>query len=147
MILFVFFLGANLFIISIYQKINQAEISGEEKDEINEIIQQTKTEIDDQFIKSNQTVENIKKRIPFWEYLDQINQFLPEGVFLTRVAIDESAIKIEGVADGRNNLVEFKNSLESVDFFKEVNMPISNLTSQEDINFEIGISLSATKNQ
>lgn len=139
--LFVLFLAANLFILSIYDKINQTEFSGEDKDEINKIIQESKNEIDNQHSKIKKLMASIKERKTYCEYLNQINQSLPEKAYLTEVSINEENISIKGLAENRDDLVSFKSSLEEIELFKKVDMPFSNFTSQENVNFEINLNL------
>jgi Tfp pilus assembly protein PilN len=137
--LFVIFLIANLFIINIYKKINQAEIKRTEGGGLSVIIQEAKNEIDNQHLKTNQSVAEIEKRIFYWEYLNQINKILPENVYYSKITMETGKIKLEGLAEDRNDLVSFKGVLEQDENFVEVEMPISNFTSQKNINFEINL--------
>ena len=142
--LFILFLIANIFVLNIYKNINQSRVGNKESNEMNAIIQQSKRAIDSQYTESEEVSKNFKSRIPYWEYLNQVNQILPEKVYFTKIEIKENIISIDGFAENRNDLVAFKNSLESVEIFKQVEMPISNFTSQENINFVININLNST---
>jgi Tfp pilus assembly protein PilN len=143
-LLFIVFLLANLFIINIYKKINQDEIKRTESGELSVIIQKAKTKIDDNYLKTNQSVIEIKKRISYWNYLNQINQVLPENVYYSKLTLEAGKMKLEGLAKNRNDLVKFKEILEQDKNFTEVKMPISNFTSQENINFEINLEFLVT---
>lgn len=140
-LLFIFFLGANLFILNIYKKINKTEVAQNNENEVSFVIQKAKNNIDDQHTKTDKLIKEIKSKEPFWEYLDKINSIIPEDIYYSKIEVSKESIKLEGLALDRNSLIDFKNVLEEGDFFNEVNMPISNLTSQENINFEISINL------
>jgi Tfp pilus assembly protein PilN len=140
-ILFVVFLFANLFIISIYKKINEDEISRTESGELNSLIQEAKTEIDNYHARTNQSVKEINQRVHYWDYLSQLNELLPEKVYYSKIVMETEKIELKGLAKDRDDLVRFKELLSQSDFFAEVEMPISNFTTQEDVNFEISLTL------
>ncbi len=140
-LLFVVFLLANLFIINIYKKINQEEIKRTESGELSSIIRKVKTEIDSHYEKTNQSVTNINKKFPYWTYLNQINQILPENIYYSKITMELGGVKLEGLAQNRNDLVDFKELLKQNELFEKVEMPISNLTSRENINFQIDLAL------
>lgn len=139
--LFVFFLGANLFILNIYKKINETEATRNNENEVSFVIQKAKENIDDQHSKTDKLIKEIRNKKSFWEYLNEINNIMPRDIYYSKIVMDEDSIKLEGLALNRNSLIDFRNVLEEEDFFSKVDMPISNLTSQENINFEIDISL------
>ncbi len=140
-ILFILFLGSNLFILNIYKKMNEIEMTRNNENEVSFIIQKTKKYIDEQYTKTDKLIKKINNKEPFLDYLGEINNLIPENVYYSKIEMDKDFIRIEGWALDRNSLIEFKNFLERVDLFYEVNMPISNLTSQKNINFEMSISL------
>ena len=137
--LFVVFLFSNLFIINIYSKINEDEINRTGSEELNNLIQKTKTEIDNYHTKTNQSIKEIKQRDDYWVYLNQINLLLPEKIYYSKIVMEADKISLEGMAKNRDDLVSFKEALEQIELFKEVEMPISNFTSQEDVSFKISL--------
>jgi len=140
-VLFSLFLLAMLFIINIYSKINQEETSRVEKGELNSLIQETKQEIDNHYLKTEQLIKEVDKRTNYFDYLAKINELLPEEIFYSEIIMEGEKIKLEGLAKNRDDLVRFKEILSKEPFFKEVDMPISNFTSQENVNFEINLTL------
>jgi hypothetical protein len=46
-------------------------------------------------------------------------------------------ISIGGVAGSRQSLADFRDALQALDYIEEVELPISNLASSEDINFNL----------
>lgn len=140
-VLLILFLTSMLFIINIYNRANQEETSRVEKGEINGLIQETKREIDNYYLKTEQLVKEISQRKNYFDYLAKINELLPEEIFYSKIIIEEEKIKLEGLAKNRDDLVRFKEILSKEQFFNEVEMPISNFTSQENVNFEINLTL------
>jgi hypothetical protein len=49
---------------------------------------------------------------------------------------EKKDFQLKGWSKNRETLLKFKNDLEKIEFFKEVETPISNLLKQEDIDFE-----------
>lgn len=138
-LLLILFLFSNLFIIGIYKKINQDEAGRTEKGGIDKVIKETKSEIDRSFNETNQAVGEIEKRVSYWVYFNEINGILPEDIFYSEIEMKADQIKLRGLAKNREDLVKFKNSLENSEIFKKVEMPISNFTSQKNVNFEINL--------
>jgi len=135
------FLGAMLFILNIYHKINDEAIQRDTGGKLSAVISQAKKEIDQQHIQIDKTLKHFENRKPYWNYLDKINATLPEKVYLKKVEINEENIFIQGIADNRDDLLSFETALKKQDYFKNIEMPISNLTSQENVNFEIIVNL------
>jgi hypothetical protein len=50
-------------------------------------------------------------------------------------------ISVSGVAQDRQSLLAFENSLNSSKYFSEVTLPVSNLAKDRDINFQLKLSL------
>ena len=78
------------------------------------------------------------------ELLDEIQLLSEQQVFISNITIRKkdrtfSEIVVNGVAKDRNSLVEFKNKAESHRFFKDVNLPLSNLAKDSDISFSLSL--------
>jgi len=59
------------------------------------------------------------------------------GLFFHERGVEESEIVIEGISSTREALLSFKRSLEQESIFSLVDLPISNLASDKDIEFTI----------
>ncbi|MEK7182474.1 MAG: hypothetical protein AAB334_01395 [Patescibacteria group bacterium] len=57
----------------------------------------------------------------------------------------EKVITIQGTSDTRDELLKFKDLLVGIKYFKEVNLPLSNLTKETDVYFLINIILENNK--
>lgn len=82
----------------------------------------------------------------FSEIIIQINELIPSGITLNYLGIDQIDentldIKIKGISDTRDTLVKFKDSLNSKDLFKKIELPLSSLLKQGDIEFDITTKL------
>lgn len=60
--------------------------------------------------------------------------------------ITRGTIKISGIADTRQSLSDFRDSLEKEGSFTSVNLPISSLIKNKDLLFSIDLSLATTTN-
>ena len=70
--------------------------------------------------------------------------FCGEGTKLEKISVDEKnlkEIKVTGVAVAREEVLALKDKLEKSAFYREVDFPVSNLTSKKDITFEFTLKL------
>jgi Tfp pilus assembly protein PilN len=96
---------------------------------------------DNSFKKINEQLNNvdkIQKDQIYWSYfLDKISREIPRGIVLNGLLNKDFQITLSGSADERITLLDFKNKLEKEECFEEVNLPLSNLTSKNNIDFQI----------
>ena len=52
-----------------------------------------------------------------------------------------ATVSLNGISNTRESLVAFEKSLESSGLFKNVDLPVSNLAKDRDINFSLGITI------
>jgi len=69
------------------------------------------------------------------------SSILITAIILRDVGEENKSIFINGDAASRDDLLSFRESIESTDLFSEVNLPISNLAKNKDINFNLEIKL------
>ena len=62
------------------------------------------------------------------------------GLSYTSINASTSALTIQGVSTTRQSLVSFVKSLEKSGVFKKVNLPVSNLAKDKNINFFIDLN-------
>lgn len=58
-----------------------------------------------------------------------------------KVNFAEQTIKIKGRAGLRENLLDFKQKMETTDTFKDIDFPIKNILEKENIDFEINAKI------
>ena len=78
---------------------------------------------------------------PPQELINLLSQTLKEGVTINSYAInyDSGIVKLNGLATSRTSLLEFKKSLEENRDFQSVEIPLSNLLKEADVNFELAL--------
>lgn len=86
---------------------------------------------------------SIIKSIPFISsikpgYIEKVVSFADQNITLKEVTIDiNQAIKIKGLAKSRNDLIIFKDKLNSSDLLSPINLPINVLEKKENVDFEL----------
>jgi len=80
---------------------------------------------------------------PIWYFF----QHIPYGITLNNININtnESSIQLDGTANSRDDLLNFKTNLESLDFIKELYLPLNSLLQKTDIKFTMNIKLDLDK--
>lgn len=80
----------------------------------------------------------------YWpDTLVTLTESVPEGIVLSRLTIDGAAdtATLTGTADTRQQLLAFGESLRTIPWIDRVDIPISQLTTQENITFTIRTTL------
>lgn len=70
-----------------------------------------------------------------------IDQYTNDKITLERVSTKEYQLFLSGTADTRDDLLTFDEKLKGEACFSEVNLPLSNLLTQENVSFQIDITL------
>ncbi len=63
------------------------------------------------------------------------------GMYYTVNSINSGTLTLEGIGDTRESLVSFSDSLKTIGYFKKVDLPISNLAKDKNIDFTISINI------
>lgn len=140
-IVFYLFMLANLFVLNIYHKISESKVGGDEKNKMGTIISQTKKKIDIKYTETENFIKSFDQQQNYSKYFEEINKNLPEDVYFKEIIIKEEFLTVNGWSESRDSLISFEKSLKDGDFFEKIETPISNLTSQENVNFEIVLKL------
>jgi len=91
------------------------------------------------------TVEQIQGKYILWTNLiKDFSNSVPDGIELHTTLIDRitKQVKITGLAQNREILLSFQETMKEFTYFDNVVYPISNLIEKENINFEISGILS-----
>ena len=83
------------------------------------------------------------------QVIEEIKAFAGERIFVSNISIEKKdgqiiAVKVNGAADDRNALVQFRDNAEASEFFSEVDLPLSNLAQDRDIPFSLSLEPSET---
>ncbi|MDD5566874.1 MAG: hypothetical protein PHH01_01640 [Patescibacteria group bacterium] len=94
-------------------------------------------------LKSNVIAEAQKNFIPWSSVLSLIGQSAGQNIQLKTCSFDaeKETFQIQGQAKTRNDLLNFKTSLEKLTFLENLNAPITNLIQKEDISFQFSGTL------
>lgn len=92
---------------------------------------------------------NKQDKISLSNFVNKIIEKKPAGVYITDFLYNkvqkkdatEKIITLSGTANQRDSLLKFKDNLSATGFFKDVNLPLSNLTKDEDVDFLINLTL------
>jgi Tfp pilus assembly protein PilN len=73
------------------------------------------------------------------ERILDMTQEIPAGITMTTISIDNQAkiLALAGKAATRDDLLAYKKQLEKLTYFTNIDLPITNLTTQTDIVFQI----------
>ncbi|MFA4880763.1 MAG: PilN domain-containing protein [Candidatus Doudnabacteria bacterium] len=94
----------------------------------------------DQF---NNNLEKIaalqSQHIRFSPFLVELTRLTPPEVRIIRLQVqkDGGGVEIQGVAKTRDSLLRFQKNLAESAFFKDIESPLSNLESREDVDFQL----------
>lgn len=79
--------------------------------------------------------------IPWSHFVEYIAKSSNNGIIFNNIEIskEEQQIKLIGVAETRNSLLQFKNDLQESSNISEVIFPIENILKKEDVDFNIRI--------
>ena len=73
--------------------------------------------------------------------LVEFSNITPESVYLNNISNNDYKVFLAGKARSRDDLITFKDRLESSPCFQDVNVPLSNLVVKNDIDFQIDLVL------
>ncbi len=76
------------------------------------------------------------------DVITEINTFAGEQIFVSNVTIEKQAgqietVRVNGVANNRAALVQFRDDAETNEYFSKVDLPLSNLAQNQDIPFSL----------
>jgi hypothetical protein len=82
-----------------------------------------------------------RNRFYFTNVFLLLDQYTDEKITFERVSTKEYQVFITGVADTRDDLLAFDEKLKGEKCFSKVNLPLSNLLTQENVNFQMDVML------
>jgi hypothetical protein len=102
-------------------------------------------EYEKKFREANEQADTVGRisvsHIYFTEAFMLLDRILPENIVIERVATKEYTVALSGKAAKRDDLLALDASLKGEECIENVNVPISNLFSQEDIEFQVDFSV------
>jgi hypothetical protein len=97
------------------------------------------------FREMNTTVEEVGKieenHFSFTKVFLMLDTLLPEGITIDHLTTKNYTVLLSGKAAKRDDLLEFDARLNKSACVENVNVPISNLFSQQDIDFQVDFAI------
>lgn len=97
------------------------------------------------FSDSNQAVSRAlsfyREHTDWTNVLLSLDRAVPEKVTLSELSTKDYKVFLAGTAETREDFLEFERRLKDEACFSEVEAPVSNLFSREDVDFQIDLSL------
>ena len=90
-------------------------------------------------------ISNQGQQTEFYEIIETISSYAGKPIKLDTVSYSrgsdgkESRLQLAGVADTRDDLLEFEQFLDDDEMFEDVDLPVSSLAKDQDIEFNIQI--------
>lgn len=73
--------------------------------------------------------------------LEKLSQTIPDSISITGAASKDYRIFLIGRAKTRENLLELQDAINKSECFASLNMPLSNLVSKEDVDFQMDFEI------
>lgn len=93
------------------------------------------------FKRVNTKVANINKlqsgHLRWSGPLDLLIKSVPEGIYFTDLSTNGYKFLLAGKANERESLIEFQENISGAECFENVNVPLSNLVSRDNIDFQM----------
>jgi Tfp pilus assembly protein PilN len=85
---------------------------------------------------------NIQKDHLYWsKVFGNLSAAVPDNVYITQIANQDYQISLAGKAKTRDDFLNFQNNLENSSCFSDVNAPLSDLVSKQDVDFQIDFNV------
>lgn len=101
--------------------------------------------LDDEFSRANSELSEaikIKKDQLYWSKLfERLSEKTLDGIEMTDLSTKDYAIFLVGKANSRDVLISFKEGLEKEECFSNVNLPLSNLVSKDNVDFQMDFKI------
>lgn len=115
-------------------------VSGKGKEEFEKI-----SKFNDDFKSANKQItinESIQKDQLYWSNLFlKLNDAVPDGVSVARIATKDYQVLLAGTAKTRDDLIAMKDNFSKEGCFTDINLPLSNLVSKDNIDFQIQFNI------
>ena len=88
------------------------------------------------------SVKKIQDNQLYWSrLLLKLNEKVFDGLEITDLTTSDYAVVLDGKANTRDDLIAFKDSLVQDQCFSNVELPLSNLVSKDNVEFQISLAI------
>ncbi len=121
-----------------------------QSDELNKSLSTLDISSTTAFIKSfNTKIGIINDSLEYPKFVPMVDEVIAKktssirisGIYYTVNSANTGTLTLEGLGDTRESLVSFSDSLKTIQHFKKVDLPISNLAKDKNISFIISINV------
>ena len=139
MIIFIILLTSAYFSLFILLNMQEKLVQAEKDDSSFQKI----VEIEEEINGTNKLLKKIsgkqKELKPIAPLMKEISEIVPERIYLTYFSYqkEDSLITINGRSETREDLLVMENDLNESEYFEDVDLPLSNLIRQTDLDFKI----------
>lgn len=78
----------------------------------------------------------------YWSKLfEELSSIIPDGIKVSSISTKNFALILTGSADTRDNLISFKDKLAGDKCFTDVDLPLSNLVSRDNADFQMNLKV------
>lgn len=142
----VFFLGVLITIVFLLGvELQSQQTLSQNSDMTTRNDQQSLKQYEDRFSGMNEAVGVIGKiqggHIYFSQLFRILDTTLPKEVLLKNMTTKDRVVTLVGVADTRENLLAFEDRLKTSQCVENVNVPLSNLFSQKNLDFQLDFTI------
>ena len=143
LIIFIIFLSSIIFYFSIILKAQNELIEIRKNNERTQYL----TEIEDKIKELNKNLIKIRlkqKEMIIWTpIIEELSEIIPTGIYLTDLSYQESLEKLSlrGIANTRENFLNFQDRLNKSSCFEEIEAPLSNLIKKNNVDFVFNIKM------
>lgn len=87
-------------------------------------------------------IDRIQKgQLSWYKFFEKINNQFSNSIEMKKIETSDYSVLLTGKAKNRDSLIAFKENMEKEDCFSDVNLPLSNLVAQTDVEFQIDFSI------
>lgn len=91
-----------------------------------------------------QSLNFSRRHLEWADLFVHLGTLIPENVTLTSLLTKDYTISLSGVAKTRDDLLLFERNIKEDECFASFNLPVSNLFSQENVDFQMDFSVKDT---
>lgn len=146
-LLFVVFVEFSVMAISVQQKAFESEMTRFERDSSYVSAKEAQDSLRDYDVMAKQVKRSLLSQKNYWGIISEVNQVIPEGIYLNNFSIESDVVALRGVALERESFLVLKKQLEENEIFSKVDSPISNIVSEKNTKFEIKATLKDEKEE
>lgn len=87
-------------------------------------------------------ISNIQKGHLYWSHVfRELSNLTPAGISISRLITKDYQISLAGEAKTREDLLAFEDKIKASNCFSNIEMPLSNLVSKENVDFQIDFNV------